>query len=104
MKWTDDPHIMRAFDLWITNANGNLGDFIREMMPHMPKNDTTMLFVTFAKFSHLYTDHRTRNPHEDLTLAFHRALNTLMAEESTRNMFNRMAAAAANAAVGGNNE
>lgn len=100
MEWTDNPQVMRAFDLWITNGNGCLGDFVREIMPHIPKNDTTMLFVTFAKFSHLYTDHRNRNPHEELALSFHRSLNTLMEEESTRNLFSRMAQAATNAAVG----
>ncbi len=100
MKWTDEPQVMRAFDLWITNGNGCLGDFVREIMPYIPKNDTTMLFVTFAKFSHLYTDHRNRNPHEELALSFHRSLNTLMEEESTRNLFSRMAQAATNAAVG----
>ena len=100
MEWTDKPEVMRAFDKWITNANGNLGEFVREIVPHVPKNDTTMLFVTFAKFSHLYTDHRNRNPHEELALSMHRVMNTLMEEESTRNMFARMAQAAANAAVG----
>ncbi len=100
MKWTDDISIMRAFDNWITHGNGNLGEFVREIIPSIPKNDSTMLFVTFAKFSHLYTDHRNRNPHEEMSLSFHRTLNTLMEEESTRNLFSRMSQTAANKAVG----
>jgi hypothetical protein len=90
MKWADKPAVMLEFDKWITNQSNDLGDFLKELLPHIPKNDTTLLFVTFAKFSHLYTVHRSMNPNEDLTLSFHRVINTLMEEESTRQLFARM--------------
>tara|TARA_R100001594_G_scaffold76827_1_gene111459 strand:- start:8522 stop:8800 length:279 start_codon:yes stop_codon:yes gene_type:complete len=91
---------MRAFDKWITNQSTDLGDFIREVQPHLTPNDTVLLFFTFAKFSHLYTNHRSRNEHEDLSLSLHRTMNTLMEEESTRVLFARLAQNAANGVVG----
>ena len=102
MKWTNDPSIMRAFTEWICEGNQYLSNFMREIAPTLGRDDTSALFVTFAKFSHLYTDHRNRNPTEDMTLSMHRVMNTLMEEESTRNMFARMAGAAANQTVGAN--
>lgn len=100
MKWTNDPDIMRAFTLWICEGNNNLGDFVSEISSTLGRDDASALFVTFAKFSHLYSNHRSRNPTEDMTLSFHRTMNTLLEEESTRNLFARMAGAAANKTVG----
>ena len=100
MEWTKDINSLIAFDKWITNQSTDLGDFIREVQPHLSPNDTVLLFFTFAKFAHLYTNHRSRNPHEDLALSLHRSMNTLLEEESTRVLFARLAENAAKGAVG----
>tara|TARA_Y100000004_G_scaffold192507_1_gene253187 strand:+ start:680 stop:988 length:309 start_codon:yes stop_codon:yes gene_type:complete len=100
MEWTNDPEIMRAFTQWISEGNANLSEFVRKIRPRLGQDDTSGLFITFAKFSHLYTDHRNRNPHEDMTLSIHRVMNTLMQEKSVKDLFARMAQNAANAAVG----
>jgi hypothetical protein len=100
MEWTKDIASLIAFDKWITEGSNNLGDFIRQVQPNLGLNDSVLLFYTFGKFSHLYTNHRNRNPHEDLALSLHRTMNTLMEEESTRSLFAKLAQNAANSAVG----
>jgi hypothetical protein len=100
MEWTKDAASLRAFDSWITEGNANLGDFISKVQSHLSPNDSVLLFFTFGKFSHLYSQHRKHNPTEDLGLSIHRTMNTLMEEESTRILFARLAQNAANGAVG----
>ena len=100
MEWTKDLPSLIAFDKWITEGSSTLGDFIRKVQPNLGINDSVLLFYTFGKFSHLYANHRKRNPHEDLALSLHRTMNTLMEEESTRTLFAKLAQNAANGAVG----
>jgi hypothetical protein len=100
MKWTNDAKIMIAFDAWMESQNETLRDFLKEIEMYLPRNDTSMLLVTFAKFNWLYNQHRAQYFDEDLTLSFHRVLNTVMGDEQTRAMFGRMATMAAGKVVG----
>tara|TARA_R110002012_G_scaffold9265_2_gene42763 strand:- start:209 stop:517 length:309 start_codon:yes stop_codon:yes gene_type:complete len=101
MEWTKDPDTLNAFHEWITNQSGLVGKFVEKLHPQIKgPNDSVLLFYTFAKFSHLYTLHTNAHFDEDRALSIHRVMNTLMEEESTRILFQRLAQAATNGAVG----
>ena len=99
MEWTKDTQTLIAFDRWITNQTDDLSNFMKHLLPKIDRNDSVLLFMTFAKYSHMYSSHRKHNPEEDLGLSLHRVMNTLMEEESTRILFSRLAQNAANGVV-----
>ena len=86
MKWTDDVDAIFAFDKLVLNMVDDLDNYMTTMIPYLKQSpkELVMIMVTVSKFVVLYRDHRNFNPTEDLTLSFHRVLNTLAGEESTR--------------------